>query len=96
MADLVPTDQIERIVGASRHPLRHLGRAVSAEQTVYILHSGRCYASGIDLRDCSYSRWLDHGIDPAEWQGWEDKPVVLNVNRHGRLIPDRIAPVRLR
>lgn len=46
MTDLVPADQIEQIVGARRHPLAHLGRAVSAEQTVYILHSQRCKGDG--------------------------------------------------
>lgn len=62
MSDLVPADQIEQIVGARRHKLAHLGRAVSAEQTVYVLHSFACRDSGIDLRTCVYSRALDAGI----------------------------------
>jgi hypothetical protein len=33
MTDLVPTDQIERIVGARRHPHQHLGRAARALTT---------------------------------------------------------------
>ncbi len=86
MTDLVPTDQIERIVGARRHPHQHLGRAVSAEQTVYILHSERCRDSGIDLRDCAYSKALDNGIDPDWWKGHEDQAVALGPY-HGRLIP---------
>ncbi len=90
MSTLVP-DEIERIVGAERHPTRHLGRAVSLGQTVYILHSGVCKASGIDLRRCSYSRALDIGIDLVAWQGWEDRAVVLGLGRPG-LTPLRDAP----
>lgn len=90
MTDLVPTEDIEEIVGAKRHPLRHLGRADSETETVYILHSGRCKASGIDLRTCNYSRLLDQGIPLDRWEGWEDRPVVIHLSRWG-LIPDREA-----
>ncbi len=86
MTDLVPTDQIERIVGARRHPHQHLGRAVSAEQTVYILHSEACRDSGIDLRDCAYSKALDNGIDMDWWHQHQDQAVVLAPS-HSRLIP---------
>ena len=79
MSDLVPADQIEDIVGAKRHPLHHLGRAVSTERTVYILHSQRCKDSGIDLRDCVWSRALDRGINEDEWRDCQDRPVVLHV-----------------
>jgi hypothetical protein len=88
MTDLVDPAEIEGIVGAVRHPLRHLGRAVAAEETVYILHSMRCKNSGIDLRACAYSRLLAHGIDLTVWAGWEDRPVVLGLGRPG-LIPMR-------
>ena len=57
----------------------HIARAVSAEQTVYVLHSTRCKESGIDLRECPTSIALAHGIDLEWWQGWEDKPVVLTL-----------------
>lgn len=86
MTDLVPAEEIEQIVGARRHPHQHLGRAVSAEQTVYILHSEKCRDSGIDLRECPYSRFLDNGIDPDWGKGHEDKAVVL-APYHERLIP---------
>lgn len=86
MTELVPTDQIERIVGARRHDHQHLGRAVSAEQKVYILHSAKCRDSGIDLRECEWSRALDRGIDPADWARFEDRPVVLAVIK-SRLFP---------
>lgn len=62
MSDLVPTADIERIVGIERHQTAHYARAVSAEETVYILHSHDCKNSGIDLRECRYSIALDRGI----------------------------------
>lgn len=75
MTDLVNPNEIEEIVGVKRDPLLHWGRAVSAEQTVYILHSQECVDSGIDLRDCAFSKALDKGINPNKWV--EDCPVVL-------------------
>lgn len=86
MSDLVPADRITEIVGAVRHATAHIGRAVSAEQVVYILHSHRCLKSGIDLRQCKYSMALDQGIDADEWA--EDVPVRLAVVA-GRLVPAR-------
>lgn len=86
MTDLVPTDQIEQIVGARRHSHQHLGRADSAGQTVYVLHSWKCKDSGIDLRDCEWSLALDRGIDPDDWKGYEDRAVVLAF-RKARLFP---------
>lgn len=77
MSELVPADKIEQIVGARRHPHQHLGRAVSAEQTVYVLHSQQCKDSGIDLRDCEWSLALDRGIDLDDWKDHEDRPVEL-------------------
>lgn len=94
MTNLVDPSQCESIVGAPRHVTRHLGRAVSSEQTVYILHSHLCKASGKDLRDCNYSHELDRGINEYDWDGWEDKPVVLGFNRTG-LIPVRVADLIL-
>lgn len=92
MSTIVPADQIEQIVGARRHALAHLGRAVSAEQTVYILHSQQCKDSGIDLRACIYSKTLDAGISGLpEWRGREDRVVTLQVE-HGWLIPDDDGP----
>ena len=76
MTDLVPADQIEQIVGIQRHPYRHYARAVTAEQTVYILHSQACRDHTPDLRTCIYSRALDRGIDAVsdEWEGYHDSP----------------------
>ena len=86
----MPQQDIEAIVGAKRHPLRHLARTVPTEETVYILHSARCLAKGIDLRLCVYSRMLDQGIPLDRWDGWEDKAVVVHLSSRG-LVPDRLA-----
>lgn len=77
MSDRVPSDQIELIVGIVRHPTDHYGRAVSAAQVFYILHSEECRASTPDLRDCPYSLALDEGIDADEWPA--DRPVRLRI-----------------
>ena len=87
MSNLVPAEEIEQKVGARRHLAQHLGRADSAAQTVYVLHSQRCKDRGIDLRDCEWSWALDNGIDPADWKGFEDQAVVLAI------INDRLFPV---
>lgn len=86
MSDLVPAADIERIVGIARHRRAHMGRAVSAEQTVYILHSQACLDSGIDLRECRFSTALDRGIRPTDWEDRQDMPVALGV-WNDRLIP---------
>ena len=88
MSDLVNPDDIERIVGVERHRTRHYARAVSAEQTVYILHSVECRAMYDDLRDCPWSLALDRGIDEYDWSDREDRAVLVRV-RNGRLVPDR-------
>ena len=91
MSDLVPTDRIEAIVGVSRHPSEHWGRAVSVEQRVYILHSATCRNSGINLRNCAYSIALDNGIDLSGWIGREDTPVQLSID-DGWLVPAELGP----
>ena len=92
MSRLEPGDKIEAIVGAKRHPTYHLGRAVSAEQRVYVLHSAECAASGIDLRDCQYSEALDLGIDLDVWGDCEDRPVRLLIDpEHYDLLPMSIS-----
>lgn len=88
MSDLVPVGDIERIVGCRRHPWAHYGRAVSDKQTVYILHSAECLSSGIDLRDCIYSKSLDLGIDQRWWTGYKDQVVLLVCSPlTGKLLP---------
>lgn len=91
MSNLVPAGTIEEIVGTRRHRTDHYGRAVSAEQTVYILHSQQCRDTTPDLRDCPYSIALDRGIEhPLPWTGWrrvQDKPTRLSI-ANGYLMPD--------
>ena len=84
MTALVPAEDIEALVGARRHPLHHLARAVSTEETVYILHSQRCLDSGVDLRLCEFSRALDNGIREHEWV--QDEPVIVTTLQ-GTLLP---------
>lgn len=86
MSELVNPELIEQIVGARRHAHQHLGRAISGEQTVYILHSQQCKDSGVDLRECEWSLALDRGIDLRDWKGHEDRAVVLAII-HDRLFP---------
>lgn len=92
MADLVSAEEIEGIVGAERHATEHWGRAVSSEQTVYILHSRECLNSRIDLPACPYTVALDRGIDSTiPWSGWrhvQDRPVALELFRD-YLVPAR-------
>lgn len=91
MSDLVDSDSIESIVGASRHVTDHLARADSTADTVYILHSRQCKDSGIDLRECPFSLALDKGIyDYIPWSGWrrvQDQPVRAEIFR-GYLVPE--------
>lgn len=87
MTDVVPAEEIERIVGTHRHATRHYARAVSVEQTVYILHSSMCKATVPDLRECPFSLALDNGIDERDWGGHENKAVRVTINRDSRLIP---------
>ena len=84
MTQQVPGDRIEAIVGRSRSAKDHYARAVSAEQTVYVLHSRECLDMYPDLRECPWSLALDRGIDISEWV--EDVPLTVRV-RDGRLVP---------
>ena len=88
---LVPPSEIEGIVGAKRHPTAHIGRAVSKQQTFYILHSAECVALGVDLSECPYSVALDeYGIDVEdEWLGLEDRAVALDIDE-GALVPSTL------
>ena len=85
MSDLVSPDEIEAIVVINRHPVWHYARAVSEQETVYILHSAECKASRPDLRKCPFSRALDRGIDVTVWATAMDRPVRVLVDA-GRLV----------
>ncbi len=87
MTDLVPPEEIERIVGMKRHSTRHYARAVSSEQIVYILHSHTCRESRPDLRECFFSLALDNGIDVSDWAGRMDQPVRVTITKSQHLVP---------
>ena len=87
MTEIVPPEAIEQIVGVRRHPTQHIGRAISAEQRMYILHSQECRDSGIDLRACPYSQALDLGLNEARWSYSADQPVRLAITGGGDLAP---------
>ncbi len=88
MSRLESARTIEAKVGAPRHAAQHLGRAVSAEQRVYVLHSAECLARGIDLRSCEYSTALDQGIDLDIWADFQDQVVELAIDpENGDLLP---------
>lgn len=86
MSELVPTHRIADIVGVARHGELHYGRAVSAQQTVFILHSRDCIDSGIDLRACPFSIAMDRGIPMRAWAGMHDVATPLAI-RNGELVP---------
>lgn len=95
MTDIADPAKIEAIVGVPRHATEHYGRAVSAEETVYILHSQECKDSIADLRDCAYSVALDRGITHwLPWAGWrlvQDTPVRLAIHRGFLMVGDTVA-----
>lgn len=86
MTEQVQRGDIETVVGYMRHNTMHVGRAVSRERRVYILHSKECLETQPDLRKCEMSIALDAGIRLEDWKGYEDKPVALGII-HDRLVP---------
>ena len=94
MVDIVPAEKIEQIVGAARHETEHIGRSVSAEAVVYVLHSRECLDSLADrtsnLRECKFARAQDYGIDPGVWEDFQDVPVILTISAEW----DDLEPVR--
>lgn len=83
MVEQISAEQATNKVGVDRHNKVHLGRASSADQKVYILHSGECLIeTGGNLLSCEYSQALEWGIDSSKWE--EDIPTVLGIF-NGRL-----------
>lgn len=88
MSDLVSPSVIEEIVGVPRHESEHYGRAVTAEETFYVLHSHECLQEYAELRDCPYSLALDaQGVPSKYWQLSLDTPVPLRIAPDGALVP---------
>jgi len=88
MTEIVDASIIEKIVGIKRHVRAHFAKAVSKEETVYILHSKNCLEDYQDLRECPFSLALDNGIDINEW--YQDKTVLVVV-KNNKLAPAKIA-----
>lgn len=86
MSNLVDPSEIESIVGAQRDQYLHIGRADSVDQIFYILHSQECVNREVDLRKCLYSQALDRGINPSDWEDYEDQPTFLSLNNN-HLVP---------
>lgn len=88
MTRLEDPKMIEATVGVRRHPTKHLARAVSSEQRVYLLHSAACVATTTELRTCPYSRALDFGIRLDVWEHDQDRAVMVAVHPdHHDLVP---------
>lgn len=85
--EVVDPTKIEEIVGIERHSMAHYGRAVSSDQTFYILHSQMCLDSGRDLLGCQFSIALAEGINPQTWSSALDRPVRIGFDGTGRLAP---------
>ena len=76
--NLVPAEEIERIVGTRRRQQWHIGHAESITETFFIMHSFECLEEYEDLRECPYSRRLGrHGIDLGIWGDLQDRPVPI-------------------
>ena len=88
MTERVPSWEVEGIVGAKRHETLHLGRMDTYTGKVYILHPHWCLGQTLDLRSCWFSQALDRGINPEEWRGYENQPVVLLAPALGGLFPE--------
>lgn len=79
MSKLVPTEEVESVVGATRHQTLHIGRAVTETETLYLLHPHSCKDTGIDLRECEYSLAMDIGINPERWTNFFDQAVFVEI-----------------
>ena len=88
MAHLVPPESIEKIVGVPRDQTKHIARAVSGEEQVYILHSQECVDSGIGLLNCEFTHALDDTdfSTHEQWKGKFDNPQWVEVYS-GDLVP---------
>lgn len=80
MSIQIPDRYAEAIVGAPRHPYLHLGRGVSFQRHLYILHSEECRRNLDDLRECRYSLAFDNGLSEEDWREYLDRTVGLYVS----------------
>lgn len=89
MSKLVDPGEIERIVGARRHSVKHIGRVVTAENTTYVLHSKICKDSGEDLRECHFSIAMDESA-LRDFDGYCDRTVVVAIDSMGFMGPAEV------
>ena len=89
MSDKVDPMTIEAFVGVKRHATEHWGKAYSATDRMYVLHSEECRAAYDDLRECPYSLALDKAAAEGAMEGWVtfDEPTRLAI-RNGYLVED--------
>lgn len=87
MSAIEAATDIEQTVGAYRDRILHIGRVVTGERKVYILHPTECVQSHEDLRSCAMSLAMDEGIELADWRDATDRPMVLGVSDRGKLVP---------
>lgn len=92
MSNLEPNAQ--EIVGCVRDESLHIARADSARQIVTILHPMQCLDFHEDLRECSFSKSLDLGISERDWRESEDRPVVVEIDPNGTLVPFPLGTMR--
>ena len=86
MTERVPANRIEALVGAKRHPWRHIIRGAMDGPDAglaYILHPDDCRNHWDDLRDCPWSLALDRG---GVWLP-DDLPHHVRL-RNGELLVD--------
>lgn len=79
----VSPDIIEDVVGAKRHPLNHIGRAIS--DTFFILHSQECFNSDAILC-CEFSEALSCRPSDDVWDMAVSAPVTLGTTSDGHLV----------
>ena len=79
MSNKVDPNQIEEIVGTKRNRKAHIGKFVSEEDKVYIMHSRECVVAHEDLRQCKFSLAMDTGLPEKAWNKYADKTVLLGI-----------------
>lgn len=87
MTEIVPADEIEKIVGVKRSFV-HIAKAYSSNQLIYILHSHLCRETIKDLRNCVFSKSLFYkGINQDIWADYQDISVPVTLDEEGELVP---------
>ena len=81
MTDIVPSEDIERLVGVKRRADAHCGRVLFDQGRFVILHSQGCLNATADLTECAYSVALDVAIACGDtFEQWPVDPVILGLS----------------